>query len=199
MMNIRPATYDDIPVLIKYTDVAAAGMIEFLLDGLVPSFTYHYLLKNLIADTSTSLSYENFIVAETEEGILGAAAAYPSEQHVLDERMSMLIPKKRVDHFREYFEALPTSFYISILGTSNDKISKSGRVTVKLMSKLCDLARERGFEQLTFHVWEQNKDFMQIIDRLGAKRLKTITIEPHPKFHYEGNLVLFATDIPSSA
>lgn len=197
MINIRPATYDDIPALIKYTDVAAAGMIEFLLDGLVPNFTYHYLLKNLISDASTSLSYENFIVAENGNEILGAAACYPAEQHVLDERMSMLIPKKRIEHFREYFEPLPASLYVSILGTSNDQASKNGRVTLKLLSKLCDMAREQGFKQLSFHVWEQNKDFMQIVDRLGAKTLKTIAIEPHPKLHYQGNLILFLGDIPS--
>jgi ribosomal protein S18 acetylase RimI-like enzyme len=187
--DARPDEKNIIANLVILTD---GGIFEFLLHDLIPNVTSKQIVIKLVGETDNVFSYKNWIVAEMNGKIFGAALSY-SVDLLHSPEQEKFIPRERINHIREfYLKKVPNSWYLHALATIPEARNKG--IGSQLIAHMKDLAREHGYNKLSLHVWADNFAAISLYKNLGFKIADTIKIEPHHFLPHQNGMLLMYCD-----
>lgn len=193
-MLVRDAVKDDAPVLAPFHRLAAAGVVEFLFEGLVPGVSPDELLTGFIAETGNVSSFENCMVAEQDGAIVGMFTAYPAEQHRVTPEMESFLPPERLAPLRQFFESrVEGSFYVDTFAVS--EIYRRRGVGTALMEGVRDRARSSGFESICLIVLAANTGGRTFYEQNGFAEVRPVPLGPMPGVAYEQGALLLEAPV----
>ena len=113
---VRPAREDDIEFIVPFIKMASGGISEFLLTDAVKGVSVDELIEMALTDENTTYYYENILVAEYHQRIIGASNYYPAEQHCLPDIMRSFLSKEKLDIIQPYMNShVNESMYVHTL------------------------------------------------------------------------------------
>lgn len=187
--SIRLGLPSDAPVIAKHLCRAGGGLMDFLLDGVVPDVEADQLLAVNVAEEDTALSYDNAVVVETNDGVQGVLVAYPFGQFNISSTMEMFVPKERLDHVRElYAHRLDDSFYIHTL--SVDEALNGQGIGRAFLDLSYEMAEDQGFQSVSLHVWKDNQRALNLYEANGFVGVEDIAIARHELIPHDGGMLL---------
>jgi ribosomal protein S18 acetylase RimI-like enzyme len=188
-MTYRIARADDLKVLTKLVDLAAGGIMDFLLQGVFGKNSAKKVFELALVDEESSLFYENFVLAEISDQVIGAANFYPSEQHRVSQMMEAYIPKDRIDHLFNYLNSrVDDSLYIHTLSVLPEY--RKTLAAPEIFTYCEKLARSMNFNCLSAHVWRDNTPVYIALKHAGFEVVAEINIKPHRLLPHEGGMLL---------
>lgn len=192
--EIRLAMPSDVSAIAEHICRAGGGLMEFLLDGVVPDVGPEQLLAVTLTSADEAISYKNALVAETPNGIDGLLLAYPFDEFSISSEMEVFVDREKLEHIRElYSHKIAGSLYVHALSISDTLRGQGlGRLFLDLS---CDLAREEGYKSICLHVWRDNENAMQLYQKYGFKPMKDIDIKRADLLRHDGGMVLMMRDI----
>lgn len=187
--TIRYALEDDIPHIVKYVEMASGGISHFLVEDLAEEMTSADLIEMILKDDSTPLYYKNFLVAEEDGKIIAASNFYSAKEHQLSDIMHTFVDEEKLKWIAPYLNSrIPNSLYIHTL--SVDPKYRHITVGFDLCGKIEKIARDKGFDSVSAHVWKGNKLVLTGLKLIGFKEVEFLDIADHPLFEYKGGMVL---------
>ena len=187
--SIRLGLPSDAPVIAKHLCRAGGGLMDYLLDGVVPDVEADQLLAVNVAEENTALSYENAVVVETNDGVQGVLLAYPFEEFNISSTMEMFVPKEKLDHVRElYAHRLDDSFYVHAL--SVDEALNGQGIGRAFLDLSYEMAEDRGFSTVSLHVWKDNQRALSLYQANGFVGVEDIAIDRHALIPHDGGMLL---------
>jgi ribosomal protein S18 acetylase RimI-like enzyme len=188
-VQYRIARTDDLDVLADLMELSSGGIIEFLLDGLFANTPRKEVIKLALGEPESTLYYENYLVAEIDGAVIGAANFYPAHEHGVPEIMRAFIPKERIEHLSSYVNSrVENSLYIHTLSVfPSHRFSAAGLGLFKCCEKI---AAEMGCHCLSAHVWKDNLPVVSALKRGGFEEVEEIDVQPHELLPHTGGMVL---------
>jgi len=172
----RPARKEDCPKLGQLTSVAGEGLLEFMLDGLVPGMSAVEVAAIDLADNKGPKSYRNVIVAEVKNKVKGMAFSYHSRHHLIDDELREFIPAERLHPLKPLFSArVENSLYLDTLAVDEDLHGQG--VGGKLIDLTRQKARKEGFGSLSLIVSAENERALNVYRKHGFKKIKDIPMD----------------------
>lgn len=136
-------------------------------------------LAHLFQQENNRLSYQNCLVIEEHEKVIGIAIAYAGDDaEKLDKPIiERLIKKTGNNHIQLDKEAEPGDYYIDTV--SVHPLGQGKGIGSLLFKEVEKLAKSKGFHQLSLNVAEDNPRAKKLYTRLGYKKDKVIEITGH--------------------
>lgn len=191
-MNIKYRTGqpEDASAIAQYVYAASGGIADFLLNDILPDGSILDFISTSVLDPYSLTSYNNTIVAEMNNNIIGAVSYYPAEQHKITEEMLAFIPEDRLKHLEPLFTSrVEDSLYLYTLAVSEN--AKNHNVGYGFLMSLGKIAIAANFKKLSAHVWADNKAVLDILLGAGGFKInKKIVIKEHPLLPHQGGMFL---------
>ncbi|MBQ7606847.1 MAG: GNAT family N-acetyltransferase [Desulfovibrionaceae bacterium] len=186
----RQATADDAPFLAHLVRQVSGGLVDALLDGLLPGVTPEQIVSMVLRDTSSQWSYTNCLLALDDEPA-GLLFAYPSSVQTIPPLMETMLSRARLDPLRDSVTAaVPESLYINTLWVA-ERVRGMG-----LADALIDYARawakDLGLHTLSLFVWRDNLRARSFYARHGFSAVRSVAI-PEPLLSAHGGADLLAS------
>jgi ribosomal protein S18 acetylase RimI-like enzyme len=174
---------------------AGDGLFESLLDGAVPGIRARQFLRLAVKDEDSPLGFGNAIIAEGEGKAVGLALSYPASEFGLHPLLQSLLPKARLDPFRQLFDSkIPDSWYLNSLSVSE---AFRGKGLAKLLVACCgDLALSAGQSLISLHVWADNQPALSLYRTLGFNEVERIPVELRAQDRPAAQMVLMSAPLP---
>jgi len=111
----------------------------------------------------------------------------------MHEELSVLVPAKRLSHMAALFtNKVINTFYLHALWVNpSERGSGMGRELLDYVNKT---GRDRGFDQMSLHVWADNKIALGLYEGYGFRPVTTIAIGRTEELNHEGGIILMATE-----
>ncbi len=172
----RPARKKDCPKLGELTSLAAEGMLEFLLDGLVPGMTAVEVAAYDLKDNKGQQSYRNIIVAEVNKKVKGMAFSYHSQHHRISEDMRKFIPADRLEPLETFYSTrVEDSLYLDTLAVDPDLHGQGvGRALLEMTKQK---ALDMGLGSLSLIVYAHNQTALRLYGKQGFQEVGEIPME----------------------
>jgi ribosomal protein S18 acetylase RimI-like enzyme len=172
----RQARKKDCKKLGLLTSIAGDGLLEYMLDGVVPGMSAVEVAAYDLADNKGPKSYRNVIVAEAKNKVKGMAFSYHSRHHCIDQDLRDLIPWERLQPLQPLFSArVEDSLYLDTLAVDEDLRGQG--VGGKLIDLTKQKARENEFNSLSLIVSAENESAMSVYRKLGFKGVQEIPMD----------------------
>jgi ribosomal protein S18 acetylase RimI-like enzyme len=192
-MIIRHATIDDAPHLAQFAISAHGGLNEALYGGLVPGRTVESFLEPAFARTGTTAFYENHWIAEQDGQVAGGIQAFPYDDYAND-ISDPEIPQERYAVLQPFDNlSAAGTYYVETLAVT-PACRKTGAGSALLMMA-CGHAGERGFSEVSLHVFAQNACALALYEKLGFKMAGREPVVDHPSLRYTGELFLMIASL----
>ncbi len=196
--QIRLAVPSDAKGIAQHLCLAGGGLMEFLLDEIVPGVKADQLLAISVAEEGEALSYQNAVVVETKYGIQGLLLSYPFSDFNISKQMQMFVEKERLDHVRElYSHRIPDSYYIHALSV-DEKLAGKG-IGKTLLELSYEIAAEDGYDDISLHVWNDNTRARELYQKNGFKDASYVKIDKNLQIKHEGGMCLMRRSLISNA
>jgi hypothetical protein len=188
-ITVRPASLSDVSDIVPFLKISSGGMSDFLLMHLIPNMSVDDLIEMALTDENTTYYYPQFIVAEENNRIVGAAHFYSSDRHGLPDLMRSMIPKDKLDRLAPYFSSsVPNSMYIHAMATAEShRRSLCGLLMGK---KIETIAKIENKTCLSAHVWRENKLVYTGLQIAGFRAVESFLLPTEPPFIYHSPMVL---------
>lgn len=186
---VRPASLHDVSQIVPYLKMASGGLSDYLLMDLVPNMSVDELIEMALTDENTPYYYTQFIVAQENDLVIGAAHFYPSERHLLPDLMLSMIPKDKLEAISPYYRSyIPNSMYIHAMATAE---SHRKSLCILLMGKkIEDIARHQNKKCLSAHVWRDNTVVYKSLTLAEFKEVESFMLPTEAPFVYHSPMVL---------
>lgn len=162
-IRYRQARAEDAPAIAALMSQAAGGILEFVLEGIVPGHDPLQLMALPVASESSKFSYRNCLVAERDGQVVAETNFYPARgrRRFFERLPQTLSPVAflkllwRLWRFRGMERQIPEqSFYINSLAVEPEQ--RWHGIGSELLRRIEHVARESGLSQLSLHVWADN-------------------------------------------
>ncbi len=191
-VKIRQADSTDGPVLAELTTLASDGMLDALLQGLVPEATTQQMMTKLFKTDNDTYCWKNATVAEIKGEPAGMVLSYPAKEFKIkdDGKLS----KERISIMKP-FEALSekNSFYISAVAVYPD--FRGVGIGTKLLNHAGELAKKSGYDSISLHVFEENEEARKLYEKQGFEAKGKTPVSKHHMLNHSGNLLLMTKKI----
>lgn len=186
----RPATSDDAVVIAQLTMMAADGLVEFLMDDLVPDTSSQQLLTSMIASETGEASYHNTEVAVHNTVVIGIAQTYPAEKHRITEEMRSFFPQERLDLLEDFFNSrVENSLFLDTLAVAPEYQGQG--IGTQLIHRVKQKAKALGYLSVSLITWANNRQAIELYQRQGFQPIKSIQVGQHPDLgHSQGAILL---------
>lgn len=192
-LQIRPAAVTDCRQVAELTVIAGGGIIEALLQNLVPLVTPVEMLASLLTTDNPTYSWRNAVIAEIDHKIAGMALAYPAISSIAHADASQL-PADRIELMRPFEELRrPDSFYLSAIA-AYPRFRHCGAGEI-LLKEITVQAARQGYHTLSLHVFEQNRHAMAFYRHFGFESADSRPCVPISGLRYSGNIILMVKSI----
>jgi len=172
----RQARKEDCEKLGLLTSIAGGGLLEFLLDGLVPGMTAAEVTAHDLAENKGVRSYRNVMVAEVNKQVKGMAFSYHSRHHGIDQELREFVPEERLQPLEPLFSArVENSLYLDTLAVDQDLRGRGvGKKLVELTKRK---ALDMGLDSLSLIVNVNNQDALGLYRNLGFQAVREIPLQ----------------------
>jgi ribosomal protein S18 acetylase RimI-like enzyme len=182
MVSIRAARKEDAQTAIPLFITVHSGFVNIL----AGSMSEQDVLATLIQFFQTErnrLSYQNILVAEDEQRIVGLLLAYHGSQahdldHPLIEKMCSACGNPALTLDREAGE---DEFYIDTVVVASAFANRG--IGTRLMGAVEEWARRLHYHKLSLNVYQENEGAHRLYQRLGYSVSEEISIADRRYFH----------------
>lgn len=194
-ISIRFGQVEDTEVVTDFILKAGAGLFEFLLNGLIPGVNARNLLRMAVVDVNSVLCYSNAVLAECDGQAVGMVLSYPSDDYGIPAVVRTMIPRKRFDQVRGILESrVENSWYINSLIIM--PTAQGQGVARLLLECMSEVAIEKGFDNMSLHVWADNAAALKLYKKEGFEVVRAIEVQPNKCFEHEGGMMLMQASLP---
>jgi ribosomal protein S18 acetylase RimI-like enzyme len=190
-LTFAPATLDDAETLACHIRETSEGIVDHLLNNLFPGLVVEDFLAMILRESGTHFHTDNIALAKHLDVIIGLLFAYPSSQHDVPKLMDSFLNPNRLDPVRAILTtSVPNTLYINTIWAHPDW--RGTGLADLLMEHALLLARERGLQGISLHVWCDNDRALAFYGKHGFRKYQTIAAqEPLASRHPEGSLILY--------
>lgn len=190
----RSATSEQAAAIAQLTILAADGLVEFLMDDLVPETSSQQLLTSIIARETGEASYRNVDVAMVDNEVIGIAQTYPAEKFCITEEMRSFFPQERLTVLQDFFSSrVEGSFFLDTLAVT-PKYQGQG-IGRQLIDRVKQKAKTCGYPSVSLIAWTDNHNAIRLYQRQGFQPVKSIQVEPHPCLPHQEGAILFCCSL----
>ncbi len=186
-VRIRAAAPADCHEIASLFLVSSDGLAAYIWSLMsMPGLNLIEIGARRYAREGAAFSYQNCLMAEQGDRVIGMLHSFPIEAPVPGE-----VPAEESDPvLRPYAELEdPGSLYIS--GVASKEAWRGLGIGTRLMAMAADRARSCGLPRLSLICFEANYGAMALYRRLGFSEAARRPIVPHPSLKYrEGDAVL---------
>jgi ribosomal protein S18 acetylase RimI-like enzyme len=186
----RPATIEDCYDIARLFKIASGGVAEYTwttMQADYPGLSPIEIGERRYASDKTVFSYKNSIVASHDDQVMGVLVTFPIAVEVDEPSETpdpILVP---------YSLEAPGSWYICAMAFF-EKFRRQGLGT-KLLVIAHSQAQERGFNELSLLVFEQNAGAVRLYERNGFKTVGRAAVVPHRLIQYTGDVLLMTAPV----
>lgn len=193
-IKYRQGREEDCPKLGRFCSMASDGILEFLLDGLVPGMSAAEVVAHDLAQDKEPRTFRNAMVAELAGEAKGGVFSYHSRFHGVSDDMRRFIPAERLEAMRDFYQTrVEDSLYIDSLAVDADLRGRG--VGGRLLGMTREKALALGLGSLSLFVALDNHGALGLYQRNGFKEVRRVTIDwPDGKDH-GGDLLLMERKI----
>ncbi|MBO4369278.1 MAG: GNAT family N-acetyltransferase [Desulfovibrio sp.] len=174
-LSFRLAVAEDAPFLARCITDVSAGVVDFLLEGLLPSVNVLQILTMVMRDTSSFFSHKNCVLAEKNGQNVGLLFAYPARDQTIPALMKAMIPSKRLQPLLDVLTAsVPDSLHINTLWV--DASYRGSGLSDALLDYASEWAKQQGFCKLGLFVWTDNKRALSFYVRHSFTYVRSVAI-----------------------
>ena len=202
-VNLKPpfrwAQKEDCYRIAELFSMSSGGVADYVWSTLgIPDQTLLEIGEQRYAREGTEFSYQNCVVAEVDGDVAGMLVSFPIEEGEAAPAEPEAPASNEPDVLAPYGELeVPGSYYICGVALLPQYQSQG------LGSRLCEiakgLARERGNDELSLLVFEQNVGAVQLYERLGFKIIDRRPVVPHELIRYTGDVLLMTAPVAVGA
>ncbi len=193
-ISYRNGRKEDCAVLAKFINIASQGVIEYLFHDLIPDMKPVQIVAHNLSAEDSYYSYENTIVAEYKQNLIGASLSYPSHFHRITEEMKNFLPQDRLEHFKPFYSSrVENSLLLNALCV--DERFRGKRIGTQLITLTKIKAKEEGFKALSLMVLADNTDAKRLYVRCGFKTVESVELKSHELIPHEGGCLLMKCEI----
>ncbi len=179
----RPAHKSDARKIAKLYRISSDGLAEYIWTALAErSEAILDVGTRRYARENTQSSYQNCIVAELNQQVVGMLAAYPvhSSKDKSPEKDPVLAPYSKLEESH--------SLYIS--GVALFEKYRSCGIGSQLLAMAERQAKDQAIDKLSLIVFEKNIGAKKLYEAMGYQEVAKETIYPHPLIRHTGNALL---------
>lgn len=202
-VNLKPpfrwAQKEDCYRIAELFSMSSGGVADYVWSTLgIPDLTLLEIGEQRYAREGTEFSYQNCVVAEIDGDVVGMLVSFPIEEAETAQAEPEAPASSEPDVLAPYRELeVPGSYYICGVALLPQYQSQG------LGSRLCEiakgLARERGCDDLSLLVFEQNAGAVQLYERLGFKVIDRRPVVLHELIRYTGDVLLMTASVAVGA
>ena len=189
--RFRPARKEDCRTIAELYRISSDGVADYIWRKLAePGEEPIEVGERRYAREDTVFSYRNCTVAERNGEVIGMLVAFQVEP---DPDVSD--PDEEVDSVLKPYSELerPGSFYICGMALFPEYRGEG------LGTGMLELARQqayqRGLEELSLIVFEQNAGAKRLYERHGFREVDRLPVVPHELIHYVGDALLMVAGV----
>jgi ribosomal protein S18 acetylase RimI-like enzyme len=185
----RPATIEDCYDIARLFKIASGGVAEYTwatMQADYPGLSPIEIGERRYASDKTVFSYKNSIVASQDDQVMGVLVTFPIADEV-DE------PGETDQVLAPYSLEAPGSWYICAMAFFPEFQGQG--LGTKLLAIARSQAQDRGFNELSLLVFEQNTGAVRLYERNGFKTIDRAAVVPHKLIHYTGNVLLMTASV----
>jgi ribosomal protein S18 acetylase RimI-like enzyme len=189
--RFRPARKEDCRTIAELYRISSDGVADYIWLKLAEPGEEHIEVgERRYAREDTVFSYRNGTVAERNGEVIGMLVAFQVEP---DPDVSD--PDEEVDPVLKPYSELerPGSFYICGMALFPEYRGEG------LGTRMLELARqqayERGLEELSLIVFEQNTGARRLYEQHGFREVDRRPVVPHELIHYRGDALLMVAGV----
>ena len=186
----RPATIEDCYDIARLFKVASGGVAEYTwatMQADYPGLSPIEIGERRYASDKTVFTYNNSIVASQDDQVMGVLVTFPIADEVEE------LSKTRDQVLAPYSLEAPGSWYICAMALFPE--SRGQGLGTKLLPIACGQAQDRGFNELSLLVFEQNTGVVRLYERNGFKTVDRAAVVPHKLIQYTGNILLMTAPV----
>lgn len=173
---------------------ASGGIVDFLFHDLLKNSTPAETMAGFLRDGVGYESYENAIVAECQETIVGIVYSYPSKYHEITEETKNFFPKERLEFLADFFSSrVENSLFLDSIYV--DEEFRGQGVGSKLIALTKEKAKESGYQQLSLMVMNENITARRAYERSRFKIVKHVDVKEHELIPNKGGIYLLVSDV----
>lgn len=191
VMNIQYRTGQkaDCPKIAKFINIASGGVIAYLFNGLVPDQAPTEIIAHNLERGQDPYSYQNAIVAECKQEIVGIALSFPSDYHHITDEMRQFFPKERLSHLQDFYSArVENSLLLNALCV--DEAYRRKGIGDRLIALTKAKARQSGYNWLSLIVFADNEIARRVYQKSGFETVENVTLNPREHIPHEGGCLL---------
>ena len=190
--RFRPARREDCAKIAALYSIASDGVADYVWGKLAePGEDPPAVGARRYAREDTVFSYKNCVVAEKGGEVVGMLVAFPMQP----EADAGEDPEEDVDPVLAPYGELerPGSYYVCGMAVFPEHRGQG--LGTRMLELARQQARERGFEELSLIVFEQNAGAKRLYERHGYEEVDRHTVVPHELIHRTGDALLMVADV----
>lgn len=190
MFTFRTATQDDAEQIADIIISTGAGIVEHLLDGLVPDLTASMILATALIQREGPYNTDNVIRSLQGDRIAALLFSYPSSEHAVPPLMESMLPAKRLEAVRPILErSVPDSLYINSVWIA--ETYRGQGYGEALMIEAANRCMAFGLKRISLFCWNDNESAMRFYARKGFTLYEHLPSELIPlPGHGQGGSIL---------
>jgi ribosomal protein S18 acetylase RimI-like enzyme len=190
--RFRSARIEDCRTIAELYRISSDGVADYIWQGLAESGEEPIEVgERRYAREDTVFSYKNCTVAERRGEVTGMLVAFPVEQADSNEGDS----DEEVDPVLKPYSELeqPGSFYIC--GMALFPEYRGNGLGIRMLELAQQQAYQRGFDELSLIVFEQNAGAKRLYERYGFREVDRRPVVPHELIRYTGDALLMVAGV----
>lgn len=190
----RSGKIEDCDKIGEGIDKASGGILEFLFHGLVNNQTARQVMSDLLRDESGNESYNNAIVAEYQNEIIGIVYSYPAKLHEISEETRKFFPSDRLRFLADFYNSrVDDSLFLDSIYV-DEKFRGQG-IAKKLIALTKEKAKNQGYQKLSLMVMSDNHVARRAYERSNFTIVKHINVKEHWLIPNKGGIYLLVSDV----
>lgn len=193
--KFRPARVEDCPRIAELYSISSDGVADYIWRKLAgPGEDPLEVGARRYAREDTVFSYKNCVVAEKGGEVVGFLVAFPMEAEEDAEG-----PDEGVDPVLAPYGELERPGSLYVCGMAMLPEHRGRGLGNRMLALAREKARERGFEELSLVVFEQNAGAKRLYERHGFREVARRPVVPHESIRYTGDALLMVADVRESS
>jgi ribosomal protein S18 acetylase RimI-like enzyme len=183
-VTFQQATRDDAEAIACVVTQTGEGLVEHILDGLVPGVSGAVILSATFMKGEGIYRTDNVIRSRQGEHLSSLLFSYPSNEHRISTLMESLVPAKRLLGVRPILErSVPDSLYINTFWV--EEHPQDSGCADALMAVAESRCRDMGYTKISLFCWNDNAGDLRFYTRQGFTvtehiRMEKALLERHP-------------------
>ena len=183
----RPARREDCATIAVLYSIASDGVADYIWTKLAePGEDIAIVGRRRYEREDSDFSYRNCTVAEVDGKVIGMLVAFPMHvDHTDEESDPVLAPYSKLEE--------DNSYYVCGVALFPEYCGRG--IGTRFMAFAEEHARDKGFNNLSLIVFEENTGAKRLYDRIGYLETKREPICPHPLIRHTGGAILMVKEI----